>query len=92
MKPSEVTQEKEKHLLNTVYNHIKMSYKPKFKVGGHVRIFKVRGVFDKMYKSNWSTEIFTIKQIQYTNPTTYLLQDESNEKKKIHTPPFFFFS
>ena len=31
------------------------------------------------YKSNWSTEIFTIKQIQYTNPTTYLLQDESKQ-------------
>ena len=75
MKPAEVTTKHEKHLLNTVYSHIKLSQKPKFTVGDHVRISKVRGVFDKKYQSNWSTEIFTIKKVQYTNRTTYLLED-----------------
>ena len=28
---------------------------------------------------NWSTEVFTIRKIQLTNPTTYLLKDIENK-------------
>lgn len=80
MKPIDVTEKHEKHLLNTAYNHIKISdLHTKFKVGDHVRISKLRGKFAKGYQPNWSTEIFTIRKIQYTNPTTYLLKDENNK-------------
>lgn len=81
MKPNEVTKKNEKHLLQTVYNHIKMvdNINPKFKVGDHVRISKIRGIFDKKYLPNWSTEIFTIREVKLTNPITYLLQDEDNK-------------
>jgi hypothetical protein len=82
MKPSEVTKKHEKQLLETVFSHIKIAHKPKFKIGDHVRISKVRGVFDKKYQSNWSTEIFVIDKVQLTNPTTYLLQDVSNHNIK----------
>jgi hypothetical protein len=76
MKPSEVKKKHEKKLLNTVYNHLKIvNLTSKFHVGDHVRISKSRGVFDKKYMPNWSTEIFTIKKILLTNPNTYLLQD-----------------
>lgn len=79
MKPSQVTQKDEKRLLETAYNRIKMTdLKQKFKVGDHVRISKVRGVFDKKYMPNWSTEIFQVKKVQLTNPTTYLLTDSNN--------------
>lgn len=81
MKPKDVKKRHEKMLLDTVYNNIKLVdfSKQKFKLGDHVRISKSRGVFDKMYRPNWSTEIFTIRKVQLTNPITYLLQDENNE-------------
>lgn len=82
MKPAEVTKKHEKQLLETVFSHIKIAHKPKFKIGDHVRISKVRGVFDKKYQSNWSTEIFVIDKVQLTNPTTYLLQDVSKHNIK----------
>lgn len=78
MRPSEVTKRNEKYLLQTAYNHIKMvgNINPKLKLADHVRISKIRGVFDKKYMPNWSTEIFTIRKVNLTNPITYLLQDE----------------
>lgn len=51
----------------------------KFKLDDYVRISKLRGTFDKSYQPNWSTEIFKIRKIQYTNPTTYLLRDMNNK-------------
>jgi hypothetical protein len=83
MKPSEVKKTHEKKLLNTVYNRIKIvNLSSKFHVGDHVRISKTRGVFDKKYMPNWSTEIFTIKKILLTNPNTYLLQDYQKQDIK----------
>lgn len=81
MKPTDVNRQNERKLLQTVYNHIKLAdnKKPKFKVGDHVRISKLRGIFDKKYMPNWSTEIFTIKKIKLTYPITYLLQDIDNK-------------
>lgn len=81
MKPIKVKKKHEKMLLDTVYSHLKMSELPtKFHVGDHVRISKIRGIFDKKYTANWSTEIFTIRKIRLTNPTTYLLKDEHNKE------------
>ena len=81
LKPAEITKKHEKIILNTVYNHIKNTHIPKFKVSDHVRISKYRSVFDKNYRPNWSTEIFTIRKVHLTNPVTYLLED--NEKQEI---------
>lgn len=79
MKPSDVTKKDEKYLLETAYNRIKMADpKQKFRIGDYVRISKVRGVFDKKYLPNWSAEIFQVKKVQLTNPTTYLLKDSNN--------------
>lgn len=49
--------------------------KTKFHVGQHVRISKYKHVFEKGYTPNWTTEIFKILQIKYTNPETYNLVD-----------------
>lgn len=76
MRPVDVVpKEKETHLLNTVYSNIKIAAPAKFKVGDSVRISKIKGVFDKGYTPNWSTEISTVDKVQITNPVTYKLKD-----------------
>lgn len=94
MKPNEVDESNEEHLLSTVYNYkqitppasglLRSSLKQsergrrraKFKVGDHVRLSRYRKLFDKGYTPNWTTEIFTIRKVQYnTDPITYLLND-----------------
>lgn len=40
-------------------------------------------VFDKGYTPNWTTEIFTVRKVQYnTDPITYLLNDYQNREIK----------
>lgn len=63
----------------TVYKRLKRTAPVHFKAGDHVRVSKYKGVFEKGYTPNWSTEIFTIREVQRTNPTTYLLKDENDQ-------------
>ena len=53
---------------------------PKFKVGGHVRIYKYKNIFAKRYMPNWSEEIFVIKKIKNAVPWTYVINDLNGEK------------
>ena len=55
---------------------------PKFSVGDEVRITKKKKVFEKGYTTRWTEEIFTIKEIQDTNPVTYKLTDLQGEEIK----------
>ena len=55
---------------------------PKFSVGDEVRITKKKKVFEKGYTTRWTEEIFTIKEIQNTNPITYKLEDLQGEEIK----------
>lgn len=76
MKPNEVNITNEQHLLDTVYKKIEnVKRKPKFKIGDFVRLSKYKHIFEKGYTPNWTTEIFKIRTVQPTNPTTYLLRD-----------------
>lgn len=68
-----------------IKENIKKTYKyisaksertPKFKVGDYVRISKYKQHFEKGYTPNWSTELFTIKNIKNTVPVTYHLEDQ----------------
>ena len=45
--------------------------KHKFKVGDKVRITKKKSIFEKGYTPRWTEEIFTITELQYTDPPTY---------------------
>ena len=55
--------------------------KPKFKIGHKVRISKYkRETFNKGYTPNWTEEIFTVENIQYTNPITYKLKYLNDEE------------
>ncbi|XP_057339434.1 uncharacterized protein LOC130676941 [Microplitis mediator] len=84
MKPIDVTVENEKELFKKIYKPLQINQplnkkKSKFKVGDKVRINKYKHVFEKGYTPNWTTEIFTIKSVQNTNPTTYKLIDYQNQ-------------
>ncbi|KAJ8912741.1 hypothetical protein NQ315_016696 [Exocentrus adspersus] len=74
-KPIDVTKSKEKLILKTVYNHIKIGGVRKFKVGDIVRISKNKHVFAKGYTPNWTTELFKITAVKITNRITCLLED-----------------
>ena len=52
----------------------------KFKVGDHVRISKYKKIFAKSYTSNWSEEIFVIKEIKNTVPWIYVINDLNDEE------------
>jgi hypothetical protein len=66
--------------LKSIYTHIKLAnVHNKFSVGDHGRISKHRQIFDKSYTANWSNEIFIVKKVKLTNPTTYLLKDVQGE-------------
>ena len=52
--------------------------RPKFKVGDHVRISKLRKTFKKGYLPNWSEELFTIDKVIRTTPVHYVIRDEMN--------------
>lgn len=76
MKPNDVNPNVERYLLQTVYHQKLISkMKSKFKIGDMVRISKYKHMFEKGYTPNWTTEIFKVKQLQQTNPITYLLVD-----------------
>lgn len=75
MAPIEVNSSNERKLLNTVYSHLKIYKMSKFNVDDYVRISKYKHVFEKGYTPNWTTEIFRIKTIKNTYPTTYILED-----------------
>lgn len=80
MAPVSVTKKVEKQLLDTVYSHLKIAGPAKFKIGDHVRVSKVKSIFEKGYTPNWSAEIFVIKKVQITNPVTYKLEDMSGQQ------------
>jgi hypothetical protein len=55
---------------------------PKYKVGDHVRVSKIKGIFEKGYTANWSTEIFTVDKVFTGNPPYYYLKDSNGEEIK----------
>ncbi len=53
---------------------------PKFAVGDKVTISRKKGAFEKGYTSNWTEELFTVSDIQNTNPVTYKIKDLNGEE------------
>lgn len=54
--------------------------KLKFKVGDRVRITKKKNIFEKSFTPRWTEEVFTVSQVQYTDPPTYKITDNNNEE------------
>ena len=72
------------HVFNALYNNKNLNTTslrppPKFKIGDHVRISKLKRKFEKGYTANWTEEVFTIEKVQATIPYTYKLKDTRNE-------------
>ena len=82
MTPAEASRkENEGTVYFNLFGDTHFATKPKYRVGDKVRISKYkRPVFDKGYTPNWSEEVFTVDKIQYTNPITYRLKDQSGEE------------
>ena len=53
---------------------------PKLKVTDHVKISKYKNIFAREYTSNWSEEVFLIKEIKNTVPWTYVTSVLNGEK------------
>ncbi|XP_065664457.1 uncharacterized protein LOC136086111 [Hydra vulgaris] len=53
---------------------------PKFSIGDKVRIIKKKGAFEKGYTPRWTEEVFTVSQVQYTDPPTYKITDYNGEE------------
>lgn len=79
MKPKDVTLNHEENLVKRLNKCNLRIKKPKFKVGDHVRISKLKPLFEKGYTPNWTPDIFTVIKVQKTKPITYLLQDYLNK-------------
>ncbi|WAR13645.1 YMD3-like protein [Mya arenaria] len=56
------------------------SSKPKYPVGDRVRITKKKKTFEKGYTPRWTEEVFSVSEIQYTNPVTYKIKDYNKEE------------
>ena len=61
-------------------NNTLINKKLKYKIGQYVRVPDKRNVFSKSYTTNWSRELFKIKNINNTHPVTYTIEDQSGEK------------
>ena len=67
---------------NTYIDFNKENYKDglKFKVGNHVRIWKYKNIFAKVYDPNWSEEDFVIQKVKNTMSWTYVNSDLKDEE------------
>ncbi len=79
-KPSDVTKDNEHLVYTNLYKNKDYQIRQLFNQGDTVRIQKVKGVFEKGYKPNWSTELFRIKKVLNTIPTRFIIEDLSGEE------------
>src|SRR3978361_1579323 len=77
MKPRDFNKSNEHRLLKSVFNKDYYTHdgrNEKYQTGTVVRVGKEKPTFEKGYTPRWSTELFKIAKVQYTNPVTYLLE------------------
>jgi hypothetical protein len=80
--PNDVKQSNPEDIwLNLYAQHSLRKYKKnQLCVNDFVRISKYKHIFAKGYDKNWSAEIFVIDKIEQTNPVTYRIRDQKDEK------------
>ena len=49
-------------------------------IGDHVRTSKYKNIFAKGYTPNWSEDVFVIKKVRNTVPSTYVINDLNGEE------------
>ena len=76
MAPNDVTPKHRAYVQQIYTSHnSERRGKVKFRVNDIVRISSYKGVFEKGYTPNWSTELFKIVQVCPTSPVSYRLED-----------------
>ena len=84
--PSEASEKVKESLIKSIYYQKYMDKKskikklPRFKVGDRVRLYKYKKEFEKGFDTNFTKEIFVIKEIKKTIPVTYIIEDLTGEK------------
>ena len=82
MKPIEARKDESAEIVwyNLYGSHLQHDFgSPKFKVDDGVRISKYKTIFGKGYLPNFTEEVFKIRQIIFTRPIVYQLEDYQNE-------------
>jgi integrase-like protein len=83
MKPSEVDHENQNQVFKKLYGNPPPLYKKSpFKVGDKCLVAKRKTTFEKGYTQNYLDEIFYIKRVLSTTPTSFILQDQDNTELK----------
>ena len=82
--PVDVNYDNQEEVWKTLYNEDgildhKKAKQNKFQIGDRVRISKTRRQFKKGYLPSWSDELFTVSEIQRTEPVTYIIKDDHGE-------------
>ena len=86
--PADVNETNEEDIWYRLYGQTESIQKPKLpklKPGDRVRISKSKRVFKKGYLPSWTTgttELFTVKTINKTDPITYIIKDDHDEALK----------
>ena len=80
-KPNEVNKSNERQVFQNIYGNIKQKTRiTKLNVDDHVRMQRLKNIFEKGYKQNWTNEIFKIKKILNTSPfPKYVVADKDDE-------------
>ena len=83
--PASVTDKVARQLLQSVFNYQNVPFqKMLFKIGDHVRISKMKKIFEKSYTRCWSNEVFRVKKVRYTVPPTYVIEDLKRNEIEGH--------
>ena len=80
MTPVEGSKKNNENKIKNIYNFDKTKKPGKFKIGDRVRISLEKNIFEKLYETNWTEEIFVIYDIKYSNVPYYYLKDLNDEK------------
>ena len=81
MAPVEINKTNERQIFDKLFGGVRRTkLKPRYAVGDQVRISYVKGIFSKVSKRKWTTEIFTIKCVKLSDPIMYYLQDISGDE------------
>ena len=79
--PSKVSKKNEKEIYERMYPLEKFKLeKPTLTIGDRVRITRKKDVFGNKYSRNWSTEIFVVTKIHFTDPITYSIRALDGEE------------
>lgn len=83
MRPVDVTQSNALYVWGTVYGDTASDGKEpdRFREGDHVRVSKLKGVFEKGYEQSFTDEVFIVDQLRASGRRpVYLLRDYAGEK------------